>query len=407
MAKQSDPVSWWRRLLGRKSVGGATYTLTDHAWVNRLLGTGTDAGVAVSEDSAMRLATVWSCVRLLSETISGLPWGVYERLPDGTARAVPDHPLAGILNGAPNYWMTPQDMREAQMTAVCLRGNSYSFIERTGGRPSSITPDPGIDATVTRDGAIEYRRGGKVLPPDQVWHIKGFGANGYLGLSPVAYARQTIGYGLAAESFGARFFKQGALSSVIIQAKDWLGDKEREKARGILADMWQGLTNAHRPQLLEGGMEAKSITMPLEDAQFIETRKLQIDEICRIYRVPTYLVMAQDGGSYNSLEKYADSFLQFTLLPYLIRYEQSFARCLLTPAERTRYFLRFDVDALRRADAAGRAGLYSVFLQNGVINRNEARAAENMPRSNVPGMDDYTVQVNLTPVQRMGKSAEQ
>jgi HK97 family phage portal protein len=398
-----------RRLFGgTKAAGGRTYSLTDEAFIRRILGVDTDAGITISEDTALRLTTVWSCVRLLSETIAGLPWGIYERRRDGTAVPVLDHELAGLLNGSPNLWMTPQDLREAQVSALCLAGNSYSYVERsvTRGMPTSITPDPTITARVLSDGTMEYRRGGALLPQSAVWHLKGFGSNGYLGLSPVGYARQAIGYGLAAESFGARFFKQGAVSSAVVLAKDWLGDKERETARKILNDLWTGLTNAHSVKLLEGGMDIKQVTMPLEDAQFLETRKFEVEEICRIYRVPPYLVMAQDSASYNSLEKYAEGFLQFTLLPYLTRYEQSFARALLPVEQRGRYFLRFDVDALRRADAPGRAGLYSVFLQNGVMSRNEVRVRENLAPSDDPGMSAYTAQVNMAPVSQIGTGGE-
>lgn len=396
MADKSGRLTLTQRAVmwaARKSFGGQSYSLTDHDAVARLIGYRNDAGVAVTEQTAMQIAAVWSCVRVLAETIGALPWAFYERDKSGNMTKI-DHDLGAVLMDSPNATMTSQDLRESQMVRLGLCGNAYAWLERgQGGRVLSIEPDPTIEPVI-QDGRVRYRRRGETLPDENVWHLKGFG-DGRIGLSPIGHARQAFGLALATESFGARFFKDGASQSGVIKAKEWLKDDQRARAKEILAEMWSGLTNAHKVQLLEGGMEYQSVTMPLEDAQFLQTRKFQVTEICRWYRVPPHLVADLERATFSNIEQQALEFVQYTLLPYFIRYEQTVRRALLPPGDRPTIHLRFNADGLLRADSAGRAGLYSVLLQNGVYNRNEVRAMENRPRSDAPGMDDYTVQSNM------------
>lgn len=388
----------------RKAFGG-TYPLTDHDAVSRLLGYGNSAGVPVTEQTAMQISAVWSCVRVLSETVGALPWAFYERDDAGNMRKV-DHDLGAVLLESPNSAMTSQELRENQMTRLGLAGNAYCWIERgRGERVISIEPDPRIRPVVV-EGRLRYKRGSepRYLPDDQVWHLKGFG-DGVVGYSPLAMARQAFGLAMATESFGARFFKDGASAAGIVKVKEWLTDDQREQARKILGDMWSGLANAHKAQLLEGGMDYQSVTMPLEDAQFLQTRKFQVTEICRWYRVPPHLVADLERATFSNIEQQALEFVQYTLMPYFVRYEQT-ARKLLPLADRRRVVLRFNVDGLLRGDSAGRAGLYSVLLQNGVYSRNEVRALENRPRSEAPGMDDFTVQSNMQQTGQLGKDPQ-
>lgn len=384
-----------------KALGGTTHALTDHDSVARLLGHRNDAGVLVTEQTALQVSAVFSCNRVLSETVGSLPWAFYERDGNGNMTKI-DHDLGAVLVERPNPDMTSQELRESQMLRLGLCGNAYAHISRRrfDGSVISVQPDDAIVPHV-RDGRLAYKRGNEWLNTDDVWHLKGFG-NGLVGLSPVGMARQAFGLALATESFGARFFKEGASAAGIIKSKDWLKDDQRETARKLLAEMWSGLTNSHKVQLLEGGMEYQSITMPLEDAQFLQTRKFQVTEVARWYRVPPHLIADLDRATFSNIEQQALEFVQYALLPYFVRYEQT-VRKLLPEKDRGRVLLRFNVDGLLRADSTSRAGLYSVLLQNGVISRNEARASENRPRSDAPGMDDYTVQSNMIGTTQIGQ----
>lgn len=420
MAEQTSgqKVSMLRRAalwLGMKATQyGVGHKLTDEDAVTRLLGGGgTVAGIPVTQDTALQISTVWSCVRVLSETIGALPWAIYEKDRTGNAVKV-DHPLAEILMGSPNADMTPQELREAKVVNLAMRGNAASIIDRGArGRVISVYPVPWsrVQPRRTPEGEIVYnvndRGKWETLPAEKVWHLKGFGGDGLLGLSPLSYARQAMGLALATETFGAQFFRNGAVTTGIVKTNSWLKDEQRVRAQQILDEMWRGIANAGKVQLLEGGMDFETVTMPLEDAQFLATRKFQVNEICRIYRVPPHLVADLDRATFSNIEQMSQDFLQFTLMPYFKRFEETFSKRLLGPGERGRFFLRFNAEGLLRADSAARASLYSVLLQNGVYSRNEARALENMPRSDAPGMDDHTVQSNMALIQfleAMGRS---
>jgi len=398
------------RMLGLKGdmatagMSRGAYTLKDPAFVNSF-GAPTYAGKSVTDNSALQVSTAWACVRILAETIGSLPVSIYERDEKGNAQKI-DHDLSPLFVSAPNADMTKVEYFEAKTTNLALRGNAYSMIERNGaGNVSSLYPMSSLLTEPKRadSGTVYYEfqdRGKTVkLPQEKVWHIKGFGSDGLTGLSPVAYARQSLGMALAAEEFQARFFANGANPSYIIEVPDWLTPEQRRDARENINRLWVGLDQVHRAQLLEGGMKATAATMPLEDAQFMQLRGFSIQEVCRIYRIPPHMVMDLSRSTNNNIEHQGQEFVMFTLAPYLTRIEASFSKWLLKPEERSKYFLRFNVDALLRADAAGRAALYSSGLQNGWMSRNEVRALENRNTVDEEGMDSYTAQSNLLPVE--------
>lgn len=395
------------RVLGLKADGfppqSQEFNLQDHAMVSRF-GTPSYTGKSVSEQSAMQVSVAWACVRIITETIGSLPLSMYERdEATGNAKKV-EHDISPILITSPNADMTGVEYREALTAGLALRGNHYSEKETgSGGRLISLTPLPPDTAPkIKSDGSKVYafndRGKSQELPAEKVWHIKGFGSDGLVGLSPVAYARQALGVALAAEEFQARFFANGANPSWLISIPQWLDDKQRVIARENINKIWSGLDNVHRAQLLEGGMTAQAATMPLDDAQFMELRGFSLQEVCRIYRIPPHMVADLSRSTNNNIEHQGQEFVMFTLAPYLTRIEASVSRWLLKPEERRRYFLRFNVDGLLRADAAGRAALYASALQNGWMSRNEVRALENRNTVDEEGMDDYTVQSNLLPV---------
>lgn len=385
----------------------ATYSVADPAlgaalakmWGNH------PGAMGVSAASALQITACWSCVRILSETIGALPRAVYRDEGNGNVVRADDHEVAAVLIRSPNADMTGQEMTEAQVANLALRGNSYSETTRNVvGGLTSIYPLPGSTVPCRKpNGDIVYEfwdRGQKeTLPAEKVWHVKGFGANGLVGLSPIAAVRQAFGNAMTLDKFGQNFFENGARLSGFFKIPQWLKDDQREAAKKVLALKYGGTENAGKIGLLEGGMEYQQLSVPPEDAQFLQTKQASKQDIFSIFRIPPHLAGDLSKATFSNIEQQSQDFVQFTLLPYLVRFEQTANRRLFKPEERGKYFLRFNVEGLLRADSAARASLYSVLLQNGVYNRNEVRALENRPRSDDAGMDDYTVQTNMTVIQ--------
>lgn len=390
-------ISWVRK--------ARALTLSDPKGWKEFLGEGSYTGKTVNEMTAMQTSAVWSCVRILSESTGCLPWAVYEKDKSGNAKKV-DHPLASVLIDTPNADMTDVEFKESLVVNLALQGNGYAFRNVNGaGNVSSLYPIPAASVSPERNkdtGEIEYRvwdRGRwETYPRDKIWHVRGFGSTGLVGFSPVGYMRQAIGLALGTEEFGARFFGQGATQSAVVTVPTWLKKEQRKEAREILSEKYEGLGNAHKFMLLEGGMTVNPISMPLEDAQFLQTRGFQVDEICRIFRVPPHMVAKLDRATFSNIEEMSIEFVIYTLAPYLVRLERSVNRWLLKPAERSRYFARFNLDGLLRGDAETRSKFYSAMVQNGIYSRNEVRALENRNRVEGQGMDDYTVQSNMISV---------
>lgn len=382
-----------------------SFTLRDHDFVAKLVGGPTYSGKNVTEATAMQVSTAWACVRIISETIGSLPVAFYERDPTGNAKKI-EHELTPLFTFSPNADMTGVEFIEAMALNLALRGNCYAYKEtRKNGSVLALYPIAAQRVEPKRDkaGRIYYRvdTDGKRedVPAEKIWHVKGFGSDGLVGLSPIGYARQSLGMALAAEEFQARFFANGANPSWLIKIPEWLTDEQRMAAKKNIEEIWQGLDNAHRAAVLEGGMDAVAATMPLQDAQFLELRQLTVQEICRIYRMPPHMVADLSRSTNNNIEQQGHEFVTYTMMPYLTRIERSAAKALLKPGERQSIFMRYNVDALLRADATGRAALYSSALQNGWMTRNEVRAKENLNSSE--DLEGFTVQSNLMPVDAM------
>jgi HK97 family phage portal protein len=398
---------------GRKSVGASSgpittgFSSTDNEVIARLFGRSSYTGRTVTDEFAMAVSVVWRCVQLISQTVGSLPWAVYEKTGPNSAREADDHPLADVLVRSPNADMDRMQYREAITANLAFRGNTYSLKEtRKDGSVVSLYPIPSKDCTPKRDrdsGAMQYEvndRGRKVTyPTEKIWHVRLFGFDGMIGLSPLGYSRQAVALTAAAEEFGSRFFGQGARASAIVKIPQWLEDDQRVKAKKNLEDLGSGLDNAHRIRLLEGGMEYQETSAKPGEAQHNELRSFQIRDICRFFGVPPHLVFDLEHGSYNNVETLATEWVTFGLLPYLVRYELSAQKQLLTPADRRRFFIRFNFEGLLRANSLERAQFYASMLQNGVFSRNEVREKENLNRVDEDGMDDRTVQSNMALIQ--------
>ena len=392
-----------------KAIGGESYTAMDSG-LGRWFGGPTVSGVRVSEDSMLKVAAAWSCCRILSETIGSLPWAMYKRdAKTGNSERADEHSLSRVLMEKPNPDMTSVEFREASVLNLCQNGNAYSLIERAGSEIVSLYPMHAPCVTPQRnEGVVSYRvqeSGGKVevYPQEKIWHVKGFGRNGLVGLSPLGAAREVLGTATAMEQFGAAFFSQGGKPAGVISMPGYLQKEQRAIARENLNQMMGGLGNAHRFALFEGGMKPEPWgEMSLDDMQFIMSRKFSIQEICRFYRIPPHMVADLERATFSNIEQQSQEFVQYTLMPYFTRIEDSVSRWLLTAADRSAgYFLRFNFEGLLRADSAARATFVAQMLQNGVMTRNEVRAKENLNASDDEGMDDFTVQMNMTTIENL------
>lgn len=394
-----------------KMAGSSSYSVSDAALgdvLARLSGSKTYTGKNIDSESAMQISTVWACNRILCETIGSLPGAMYEKQGENWIKI--DHQVGNVLRLSPNPDMTGTEYIEASTANLNLHGNAYSFRNvGTGGELVSLYPIPATQCRPMRNketGVISYDvyENGKWenYPREKIWHVKGFGTDGLIGLSPIQYAKQAMGISLAMEEFSGRFFSQGAKTAGIIRIPTFLKDDQREAARKSLEGQWSGMENAHKMRLLEGGIEYEPVTMPLDDAQFLQSRGFQMEEICRIYRIPPHMVADLERATFSNIEQMSLEFVIYTLLPWLTRYESSITRWLIRPQDRTKYRFRFNFEGLLRGDAKSRSELYSSALQNGWMNRNEVRSLENLNSSTDEGMDDFTVQTNLSPLDLLG-----
>lgn len=325
------------------------------------------SGKRVNERSAMQMTAVYCCVRILSEAVAGLPLHLYQYTDEGSKAKAVKHPLYFLLHDEPNPEMTSFIFRETLMTHLLLWGNAYAQIIRNGKgeiiglyplMPDRMTVDRDEEGrlyyeymTSTDDAPINEKTTVK-LPPSEVLHIPGLGFDGLVGYSPIAMAKNAIGMAIACEEYGAKFFANGAQPSGVLEHPGTIKDPSRVR------ESWQntfgGSQNANKVAVLEEGMKYTPISISPEQAQFLETRKFQIDEIARIFRVPPHMVGDLEKSSFSNIEQQSLEFVKYTLDPWVSRWEQSMMRSLLTAEEKKQYFVKFNVDGLLRGDYASR-----------------------------------------------------
>ncbi len=371
------------------------------------------AGQEVNEQTMLSLSAVWACARLISETISTLPLGLYVRGVGGRLEAS-DHQLYGVIHDRPNADSTASVFWEAMVAAMMLRGNAFAEKLMLGGRlvglkflvPDRLGIDRGVDGRrrywYTEDGG---RR--REIPESRIFRIPGFTTNGEWGLSVVRYGAGVFGSALAAQTAANSTFEKGLASQIVFTLDKTVKPEQRDDFRRSLEKI-SGAVNAGQSPLLEMGMGVETIGINPRDAQLLESRAFSIEEICRWFRVwPGLIGHAGVGQTMwgTGVEQMMIGFLTFTLRPWLRRIEQAIWKDLLTPGEQPRYYAEFAVEGLLRGDSAARAAFYSSGLQNGWINRAKVAAMENLP--SMPGGEIYTVQSNLVPLDQLGnQSAE-
>lgn len=365
---------------------------------------GSSAGKTVTQNSALEIAAVWACVRLLSETVGTLPFMLYRTDAAGNRTVATDHPLYSVLHQAPNYELTAVEFWEGVVLSLCLQGNSYAEKSHIGDRLVALNPLRTDRMQVRRaaSGALEYhytrRTGLKVYREDEIFHVRGFGGTGDIGLSPIQFARQSIGAALAADEFSAGVFANGARPSGVFTIAQTLDPEQRQQVRDNILAPFVGSQNAGSVMVLEADMKFQPISMTLEDAQFLQTRAFNVEEICRWFRVPPFMIgHTEKTTSWGTgLEQQMLGFLTFALRPYLLRIEQAVTRALIAPQDRAVLKPEFKVEGLLRTDSAARSAFYAAMVQNGLMTRNEARRLENLPP--IEGGDTLTVQSQNVPL---------
>lgn len=379
------------------------------------------SGKNVNERTAMQTTAVYSCVRILSEAIASLPVHVYRYTDTGKER-VYDHPLYYLLHDEPNPEMTSFVFRETLMSHLLIWGNAYAQIIRDGsGRvlglypllPDKMEDDRDENGrlyyiyTRNSDENPNFEGYGRVyLRQEDVLHIPGLGFDGLVGYSPIAMAKNAVGMTMACEEYGASFFENGATPGGVLEHPGVL--KDPAKVRESWHSVYGGSKNSGKVAVLEEGMKYQQIGIPPEEAQFLETRKFQINEIARLYRIPPHMIGDLDKSSFSNIEQQSLEFVKYTLDPWVIRWEQSLQKSLFLPQEKKQYFVKLNVDGLLRGDYQSRMNGYAVGVQNGFMSPNDVRRLENMDL--IPdelGGNRYLCNGNMIDLARAGDWSEQ
>lgn len=360
----------------------------------------TYTGKQISSQRAMRLTAVFSCVRVLAESVGMLPCNLYHLNGSLKQRATGER-LHKLISTHPNGYMTPQEFWELVVTCLCLRGNFYAYKVKAFGEVAELLPvDPGcvvpklnsswepIYQVTFPDGSTD------VLSQEDIWHVRTLTLDGLVGLNPIAYAREAISLAAATEEHGARLFSNGAVTSGVLRTEQTLSDQAYERLKKDFEERHTGLGNAHRPMILEMGLDWKSMALNAEDSQFLETRKFQLEEICRLFRVPLHMVQNTDRATFNNIEELGLGFINYSLVPYLTRIEQRINTGLVRKSKQGVYYAKFNAGALLRGDMKSRFEAYATGINWGIYSPNDCRDLEDMnPR---PGGDVYLTPMNMT-----------
>ena len=368
------------------------------------------AAVSVTEETAMQLSAVWGCVRLITETIGSLPIIIYDVAPDGTMTVNRTHPLHVLLNGKINKWQTRQEYFESITYQYVLRGNNYSVKQfNKRGDIIALVPlmTPQMEVELQEAGNIQYRytedSGVRFYAQKSIWHNKLFG-NGVVGLSPLGFARNSIAVGQAAEQSVTKIYKNGGKPSGLLMIDRMLKPEQRARIKENFTEMTEG--NNERLYVLEADMKYEQVSLSPQDIELLQSRRFQIEEICRFFGVPSILVNdSQAGTTWGSgIQQIIEGFYKFGLRPYIERYQSSMECNLLRPEERHKIAIRFDLDALLQPSRAERIKSGGEAIRGGLMVSNEWRKDEGLPP--LPGGDHLIVQKQMVPLRDVEQHTE-
>lgn len=375
-------------------------------------GVSTDAGIAVSDERAMKVSAVWACVQYITNSVCSLPLDFYEKTADGR-KELGRHYLNDLFHDSPNALMKPRDFRKAMTMQLCLWSNAYAEIFWSGNRPIAIVPlRPARMTPVINGSEIVYHystdEGMRIYSKRSILHLKGFGTDGIVGLERSSYARQTMGLSVSADVYASKQFANGGNSGAgYISFDEFLTKEQREQARTLYEGFHETAYEKGKVRILEGGAKWNEQGLNPDDMQMIETRGFQIGEIARFFGVPEVLIGG--GGKSSSwpasFEQQLLSFLTFTLQDYLDEWEAAIKSSLILGSDKQKIFADHDVTGFIKMDSTAKSQLQASWVQNGLKTRNEIRKINNDPP--IEGGDDLTVQVNLTPVDQLAKVGEE
>ncbi len=371
----------------------------DDFWYDDLSGRSA-SGEVVTVDTALQLSAVIACVKVLSETLAQVPLMIFKRLPDGGKERAPDHPVYDLLHRAPNSWETSFGWRETLQSNLTLEGNAYSEIKPgPRGRVDSLIPllPSSVSVKQLRNGRLVYEitdpltHAKRSISQDAMFHVPGLSYGGITGLTPIGYARETMGVYRSTERYGANLFTSGGSQRIALQHPGVVSGPAAKKLR----ESWQatqgGSANSMKPAVLEEGMTAALIGMTASDAQFLENRKSHRTDIASIYRVPPHMIGELSRSTNNNIEQQALEFVMYTMVPWFTRWEMAINASLVTDTDN--FFAEFIIDGLLRGAMKERFEAHGTAIMNGWMTHNEVRVLNNL--NNVDGLDEPLVPLNM------------
>lgn len=402
------------RKISQTLIKRAYPSLISQQWFTSWLSRGASAtGINLTEEDLLKVSAVYACVNLISNTVASLPVPTYERIePRGRKRAR-EHWLYDVIQYEPNNEMTSFDFRKMMQAQFELFGNCYAYIERNGRMEvTSLWPIPAPFVRPFRNEAQELfyeiclpEKAITVLPQRDIFHIRGLSNDAINGYRPLLFAREIAGLALAAEQYGASFFANGAVSSGIVEIPGKLSEQAMRNFKESFRDKYEGLGKHHKVLFLESGMKWHQITIQNDNAQFIETRKYQAEEVARFFGVPLHKISSLEKPSYASIEHMSIEFVQDCLRPRLVNWEQQIRRQLFREADKKRYYVEFVIDGLLRGDAVSRSQYYSKGRNDGWLSANDIRELENMnPIPEEQGGDAYLINGNMVSITSAGQT---
>ena len=374
-------------------------------WLDNLIsGFPSSTGMHIDEKRAMTFSAVFACVKILAQDVASLPLNVYEELPEGGRKKAKNNYLYPLLHKKPNNIMTSFTWREVVMAHLLLWGNHYSKMATdNSGRITGLWPmHPGRVDPIVENKKLYYKHKKedgtqKIYSSHEILHIPGLGFDGIKGLSVIEYNRNSIGLGLAAEEFGSNFFSNGAHPSGIVEYPEGLKDNARKRLKKDLKEKHSGLGKEHKLMVFEHGMKYHQVSIPPNDAQFLETRIFQVRDVARIFNVPLHKIADMEkGASYSSIEQQSIDYVVGSLRPWLVRIEQTLNDKLIS-SKNTKNYIEFVIEGLLRGDSKARAEYYNQMFQIGAYSPNDALEKENMNPIGPEG-DQHFVPLNFIPL---------
>ena len=377
-----------------RSVDNANIPLTGNRLVEIISGgVESESGISITQDTSLNFSAVYCATRVIAESIAYLPLQIFKKTDKGRVQLT-DHPLYYKLHDEPNNFQTAFTLKETMATRQCLNGNAYAYIERDGAANVTQIIPFSLDTEVepiydVKRSKIYYKiNGKKVIEQTNIIHIPALSTDGIVGKSPIAIARESIGLGMAMQRFGSRFFGKGANPDFILEHPGQLSPQAIQNIKDSWAKDASGLSNSHKPRVLEEGMKLTRLSIAPDEAQFLESRKFQITEIARWFRLPPHMIGDLSNATFSNIEQQDIGFVKYSLAPWLKRWEQELCRKLLTEQEKKEgVFIEFNLDALLRGDTATRGEYYTKMIAARVLSPNEVRSKENM--NHYEGGDTY------------------